>query len=101
MEDFVLPFHGRPPQFEIVKSEFIKNTCDFEVHRGGDVVSFDEAPNSGSDSQEAAMFRDFNESVISGQPNDAWPSASLKTQIVMDALMLSANECQREVAIDA
>lgn len=100
INDFVLPYHAEKPHFEIVKSEFVIETCDFEMHRNGNVVSFDEAPNSGTDSQEAALFRDFNNCVISGKINDAWPNASLQTQRVMDAMLLSANEAQREVVIE-
>ena len=92
IEDFVLPFHGRPPQFEIVKSRFNTETCDFIMHRQGQIVSFDETANSAADSQEAQLFRDFNNCVLSGTADSLWPKASINTQIVLDALLHSAKE---------
>lgn len=101
MEDFVLPFSERQPQFEIVNSEFDTETCDFKMRRNGKTVAFDEASNSSDDSQEARLFRNFNQCVLSGNIVEDWPEISLKTQLVMDALMKSANEESTPVKIEA
>ena len=92
MDDFTLPFHDRKPQFEIVASEFVTDTCDFKMIRNARSVEFEESPNSGIDAQEVNLFRDFNQCVNRGEINSTWPTASLQTQVVMDALLLSANE---------
>ena len=101
IEDFVLPYRDRQPQYEIVKSEFVCQSCDFNMHRKHQAVSFDESPNSAADSQEASMFRDFNDCVIHSKTDYRWPQASLNTQIVMDALMRSAKEAQSEIIVAA
>ena len=94
IEDFVLPFHDRQPCFEIFKSEFVTRSCDFNMHRKGQTFSFDESPNSGVDSPEANLFRDFGDCVLNRNTDSNWSTASLKTQIVMDALMHSARNRQ-------
>lgn len=100
MDDFTLPYSGRKPRFEIVKSEFVTESCDFNMYQNSQLFEFDESANSGSDSQEANLFREFNQCVLSGTTDSTWPTASLQTQIVMDALMMSAQADQRPVEID-
>lgn len=98
IEDFVLPYHGRKPQFDVTKSDYIQQACNSTMNRNAETLSFAEAPNSAPDSQEAKLFREFNTCVLSGKPNPQWPQASLNTQTVMDALMQSARE-QRSVTL--
>ena len=100
IDDFTLPYSGRKPRFEIVKSEFVTDGCDFNMHRNNQLVEFEESANSAADSQETRLFRDFNECVLSGTVDSEWPKMSLNTQIVLDALMQSAMENQRIVAIN-
>jgi len=99
LDDFTLPYCGRKPRFEVVKSQFVKESCDFNMHRNEQVVEFDESANSGFDSQEANLFREFNSCVLSGNIDSVWPTASLNTQMVMDALMTSAGQ-DRPIALD-
>ena len=90
IEDFALPFHDTKTRFEIVKSKFNTDTCSFEMGRNGEIREFDEPSDSAVGSQESLLFRDFNQCVIEGKTDNSWAAHSLRTQIVMDALLESS-----------
>lgn len=92
MDDFVLPFHRRKPQFEIIRSELVTHSCDFNMHRNGELHQFDETANSSSNAQESQLFRQFNTLVLEGKTDLKWPSISLNTQRVLDGLMQSIRQ---------
>ena len=98
IEDFTLPYHGDKVRFEIVKSDFKMNGCNFEMHRCGEWQVFNEPSDSAVGSQESQLFFDFNQLVITGRVDYGWSQDSLKTQAVMDAL-LESSRIRRPVEI--
>ncbi len=98
IEDFTLPYHGGKPRFEIVKSDFNMNGCNFEMRRFGEWQVFDEPSDSAVGSQESQLFFDFNQLVITGLIDHGWTYDSLKTQVVMDAL-LESSRIQRPIEV--
>ena len=94
INDFVLPYESDHTRFEISNAEFVIDECDFSMrdHRVG--VTTPEHGNSAGDSQETGLFRNFAEIALSGQLDPRWPEYSLKTQLVLDACMMSASHGQ-------
>jgi predicted dehydrogenase len=90
MADYALPFYGREPGFELVRSQFDNGTCQFRMHPGIESVSVKEPSDSLPGSQEAKMFETFAKLVASGKPDSYWPMVALKTQRVMNGLLDSA-----------
>ena len=60
------------------------------MSRNGEIREFDEPSDSAVGSQESLLFRDFNQCVIEGKTDNSWAAHSLRTQIVMDALLESS-----------
>ena len=85
LADFVHPFNGYEPAFEV-------NRTEIRVPTGT------QAPTPASDSadlghataQNTIMFRNFANQVFSGKLNEEWPMWALQTQRVMDACYRSA-----------
>ena len=90
IQDFALPYHDQKTRFEIVKSEFVTDSCNFEMSRNGECREFDEPSDSAVGAQESLVFRDFNQCVVENKVDDSWAGHSLRTQIVMDALLKSS-----------
>jgi len=96
MPDFVHPFNGREPAFEV-------NRMEIRVPAAPGTP----APEPGSDpaelghvtAQNTIMFRNFANQVFSGKLSDAWPMWSLKTQQVLDACFRSAHESGKPVKV--
>ena len=87
MDDFVLPFDGRPLQFETRQSEFVVRGCDFRMRSKACLEGVDEAPTRDSGAQESRLFRAFAQCVAEGGSDSFWPRIALETQEVVDACM--------------
>lgn len=90
LNDFVIPFAGRKPGFDVYHTTAEGERCVMTMHEGKTRIEVDESTHADVDSQETNLFRNFATHVIDGSVDDAWPSASLKTQQVMDACLKSA-----------
>jgi len=99
MSDFVLPFHGPGLAFEVEQPHFNVEGCYFHMERHSRRVATREYSDSHATAQETKLFRTFGELVLSGKPDPLWPEISLKTQIVLDASLLSSREGGREVVL--
>lgn len=90
--DFVLPFFGNSVRFEVERSQFAVEGCEFHMSSQRDVVSVPEYSNSHATAQEANMIRTFGDLVQSGEVDASWSDIALLTQRVMDACLQSARE---------
>lgn len=99
--DFVLPFPGTCTTFRITRSDFVLDRCRTDVPEGLHVETIDEPASNAPGSQESAMFHEFSRLVLSGERDPRWPQASLLTQRVLDACLLSAREGSRVVLLSA
>lgn len=87
LDDFVLPFDGRPLEFETRQSEFVVKGCDFRMRSAARSEVIQEAPTRDAGAQESRMFRAFAECVAGGAGDAFWPRIALETQEVLDACM--------------
>lgn len=87
--DFVLPFHGRPARFDLVRSQFEADGVEVRMRPEWSTLELAEPPYRHRDAQEVRMFRAFVGQVRSGTLNSDWPRMALQTQEVMDACMRS------------
>jgi predicted dehydrogenase len=87
MPDFVHPFNGREPAFEV-------NRTEIRVPMAADAPALtpvsDPAELGHATAQNTVMFRNFANQVFSRRLNEAWPRWALQTQRVMDACYQSA-----------
>ena len=90
VSDFVLPFTGEQINFNVVRSNFDVNGCQFEMHDGIKKVPTDEHGHGHHSAQETNLFRNFAAIVIGGQLDTHWPNAAIKTQRIVDACYQSA-----------
>jgi predicted dehydrogenase len=88
--DFVLPWAGSRLSFMVHKVQFNVDGCDFRLDPQARRYSVAEHSHSHATAQEAGLFRNFARQIRSGQLNEAWPEAALKTQQVMCACLDSA-----------
>lgn len=86
--DFVNPFCGGELGFEIVNI----GQEGYRVVRHARRVAVAEHGNGHPSAQEANMFRNFADQVLSGKLNEDWPMWALKTQQVIDACLASARQ---------
>jgi predicted dehydrogenase len=89
--DFVLPYYGSASSFEVAQHQFVADGCQFNMEPHFRRVSAPEYSNNHRTSQEATMFRTFNELVLSGRRDRYWPDIALRTQQVLDAAFRSAH----------
>jgi len=99
MDDFVLPSHGPELAFEVGQPSFEVDGCHFHMERHTRRVATREHSDSHPTAQETKLFRKFGEIVLGGKTDPHWPEISLKTQLVLDAILRSAREGGREVAL--
>jgi predicted dehydrogenase len=90
--DFVLPWYGSQPAFEVTRPLYDVRGCDFNRQSRSRQIIVDECSNSFAPSQESNMFRTFADRALSGQPDERWGEIALKTQQVVDASLASARE---------
>jgi len=77
--DFVHPFNGYEPTFEINR-KIVTVASDVKCPQGADPMQQGHAS-----AQDARMFRNFANQIFSGHLNDDWLMWSAKTQKVLDA----------------
>jgi predicted dehydrogenase len=87
--DFVHPFNGYEPTFEVNRTEIRVPTGAPTPAPGSDLADLGHAT-----AQNTVMFRNFADQVFSGKLNEAWPMWALQTQRVMDACYQSAQHGQ-------
>jgi len=90
LPDFVLPFFGDEVRFDLTRSDFQVDGCDFDMLRRTRQVVVPEYANSHSSAQEANMFRAFSTLVVTGRREAHWGDVALRTQLVLDACRESA-----------
>lgn len=100
LKDFVLPHYGNETDFMLGKESFHGDGCYFNLERHEQRISCAEYSNNHPTSQESELFREFGRIVLSGDRTSIWPDLSLKTQIIMDALLDSARSESRYVPIN-
>jgi len=84
--DFVHPFNGYEPAFEVNRKEVtLVAAAGAKCPPGVDPMV-----QGHPTAQDTRMFRNFADQVFSGKLNDDWPMWSLKTQQVMEACFESA-----------
>ena len=92
MPDFVHPFNGYEPAFEVNRTEVRVPTRAQAPTPASDPADLGHAV-----AQNTLMFRNFANQVFSGKLNDEWPMWALQTQRVMDACYQSARNDGRPV----
>ena len=91
VDDFVLPYAGGQTSFETRKENFNIAGCDFRMQAERREVRIPENGNGAPDAQEAALFRNFANQVLSGSLNEDWPKIALQTQQVVEACLESSH----------
>jgi predicted dehydrogenase len=87
MPDFVHPFNGYEPVFEVNRKEIRVPTA---AGAQSPTPVSDPAELGHATAQNTVMFRNFANQVFSGKLNEEWPMWVLQTQRVMDACYQSA-----------
>lgn len=90
VNDFVLPFFGDAPAYEVRRSAFEITGCQFNMRERLERKTVQEYSNNQPDSQETNLFRNFASLALSGKPDPFWPQAALDTQRILDACLASA-----------
>jgi predicted dehydrogenase len=98
--DFVLPYFSNAASFERVSCEFNPTGFDFNMEPSRQYYEVQEQSNGGRNSPETNLFRTFGNLVLGGRPDPYWPNISLKTQVVLDALLKSARNGGEPVEVD-
>jgi predicted dehydrogenase len=100
MPDFVVPFHGNEASFELNAPVLrVENCCDFNMESHPRRLAVDEYSNAMPNAQETNMIRTFAQIVISGQLQPRWGDQAFATQQVLDALLSSARQDGKSVAV--
>jgi predicted dehydrogenase len=92
LPDFVHPFNGYEPEFE-VNEKNISVASDVKCPVGANPMDFGHAT-----AQDTRMWRNFANQIHSGKPNEDWPLWALKTQQVLDAC-LEAGRSGKTIAL--
>jgi len=86
IEDFVLPIFGTRHDIRYRSPRFNETGFDFNYEVQGQDIWIDEHGNSHPNAPEVRLVRKFADLVLGGHPDPYWPTISLKTQRVMQAL---------------
>lgn len=97
--DFVLPFFGNKVRFDVSNNFFDLQGCFFTMEENTRLEEVREYANNHPTSQEANLFRNFADLVLSGEVDRSWDEITLKTQQVMDACAESARNGSQPVAL--
>ena len=79
LPDFVHPFNGYEPAFE-VNEKLVTVASDVKCPPGANPMGFGHAT-----AQDTRMWRNFANQIFSGKLNDDWPNWARQTQKVLDA----------------
>ena len=99
LEDFVLPFAGSELRFQVQKTEFHVNGCDFKMEPNTKSFTVSEHSHGDPNAQESNLFRSFSNQVLSGKLNTSWPEIALKTQRISCACFESAYQGGRAIPL--
>jgi predicted dehydrogenase len=90
--DFVLPFYGSESAFEANKPLFAASGCTFRMESHPVRYAVRECSEGAENAQEVNMIRTFGNLVTGGTPDPTWGEIAMKTQVVMDACLRSAQQ---------
>jgi predicted dehydrogenase len=90
--DFVLPFYGCESAFEANRPLFAASGCTFRMESHPVRYAVRECSEGAPDAQETNMIRTFGDLVLGGKLDPTWGDIAMKTQIVMDACLRSAQQ---------
>ena len=90
INDFVLPFFGGETAFTTTSNKFTVEGCRFNMEEHTKRIAVREYSNNMPVAQETNLFRNFAAIALSGKREPHWPEITLKTQLVMDAALKSA-----------
>jgi predicted dehydrogenase len=96
LPDFVHPFNGNEPSFEVNRKEI---RVPAAPGTAAPAPGADLAETGHPTAQNTRMLRNFANQVFSGKLNDDWPMWALKTQRVLDACFESAQKSSKPVKI--
>lgn len=100
MSDFVLPFAANNITFELSRASITSSDgVKLNVEENNRKLTIPEYSGNNMNSQEAKLFRAFNNIVLSGRIDPGWPDIALKTQKVLDACMKSAAENGKQIKV--
>jgi len=99
LTDFVLPFYGCESAFDVSRSIFDFNGCDYNMRDHVQRHAVKEYSNNAPGAQESNLFGTFSELALSGKPDPSWADISLKTQTVIDCLLQSARNGSEPISI--
>lgn len=88
--DFVLPFYSDHIDYSVTNAALVVDNCQFNMEERTTTVKVPEFANNAPGSQETNLFTNFSEMVLSGERQPEWGEIALETQVVMDAILLSA-----------
>lgn len=91
LEDFVVPSALESARFKVTKTSFGSKAETFPVEGKEEEIQ--------SSVQHSAVVETFSRIVLSGDVESTWPRQTLATQIVLDAMMLSAGKDGSWVAV--
>lgn len=97
--DFVLPLAGDKVGFTVHHPRFQVTGCDFRMTEQIRRITVDEHSHGHPSAQEARLFGAFAKQVFTGELNQAWPDAAMKTQITMEACLVSSANGGTAVAV--
>jgi predicted dehydrogenase len=98
--DFVVPFYGNEVSFAVDAPVLrVRSCCDFNMESYPRRLAVPEYSNGQPNAQETNMIRTFAQIVTSGQCQPRWGEQALATQQVLDALLDSARQDGRVVAV--
>ena len=92
VDDFVVPFFGSEAKYTVSNTESNQHVCDFNMEQRDRIVSVKEHANAHPTAQEANLFRNFGDLVLSGETDPKWGEITLQTQKVMMACLESAKQ---------
>ncbi|MEQ1905098.1 MAG: Gfo/Idh/MocA family oxidoreductase [Pirellulaceae bacterium] len=101
VNDFVLPIMSNSLSFESRVCDFNPSGWDFNMECYSERYATREFSNMHETAQETKLFRKFSDLVLRGKPDAYWPDIALRTQIVMDACLHSAQNGSVDIEIDA
>jgi len=90
--DFVIPFMGPEPAFDVTNALMRVEGCSYHFERRSKRFAVAEYDAGAPESQETNMVRAFADLAKSGKPDPTWGEFSLKTQLVLDACLQSARD---------
>jgi predicted dehydrogenase len=91
VSDFVLPSAGEELAYIVRKHNFRKQGCDFRMEMSEQIALTQEASHGAPTAQEVNCFRSFADQIRSGELNEEWHEAALKTQTLANACLDAAD----------